>query len=418
MVEEADYFTDSGVLIDPYAYFEKIRARGTVVQLEARDMVLVTGHQEALEILRNHDSFSSASVLGPTVDLPFMPVGDDISAQIEAHRAELEGPSLMVAYDGARHSQARGLLNKLFVPSRLKANEAFIHQFAEELARDMVAKGGCEVISEVATPFVTLVIADLLGVPPEDREKFRTAIDSGPTAGDMNETGTVQATSALIFMGGFFMEYITDRRANPRADVLTDLATATYPDGSVPDLIELVKAAVFLFAAGQDTSAKLISNALRVLCEDHSLQQKLRDDLRLIPNFVEEMLRIEGSTKATFRLAQKTTEVGGVTIPAGKRVVVALAAANRDPRRWEEPETLKLDRPKAMEHLAFGRGAHVCAGAPLARVEVRVMLEQLLRQTKSIRLSAAHHGPENRRNFNYEPSYIIRGLNDLHIELE
>ncbi len=418
MSAEPDYFTDPEVLLDPYAFFESIRARGPVAQLEARDMVLITGHQEALDVLRNADDFSSATVLGPTVDLPFTPVGDDISDQIEAHRATLEGPSLMVAYDGVRHSQARGLLNKLFVPSRLKANEAFIHSFAKELAAEMVTKGKCEVINEVATPFVTLVIADLLGVPPEDREKFRAAIDNGPTAGDINETGEVQATSALIFMGGFFMEYITDRRANPRADVLTELATATYPDGSTPELLELVKASVFLFAAGQDTSAKLIGNALRFLCEDMVLQERLRADLSLIPQFVEEMLRIEGSTKTTFRLASRTTKVGDVTIPAGTRVVVSLAAANRDPRRWDAPTELKLGRPKAMEHLAFGRGAHVCAGAPLARVEVRVMLEELLKQTKAIRLSEAHHGPTEARSFAYQPSYIIRGLNDLHIELD
>ncbi len=417
MTAEPDYFTDPAVLLDPYAYFESIRARGPVVQLEARDMIMITGHEEALAVLRNQEDFSSATVLGPTVALPFIPEGDDISDQIENHRAALEGPSLMVAYDGARHTQVRGLLNRLFVPSRLKANEEFMHAFAGELANEAVARGSCELISSIATPLVTLVIADLLGVPAEDREKFRDAIDSGPTAGDINAAGEMQANSALIFMGGFFMQYMIDRRANPRADVLSDLAQATYADGTTPDLIELVKAAVFLFAAGQDTSAKLIGNAMRVLCEDQSLQQRLRDDKSLIPAFVEEMLRIEGSTKATSRLAKRTTTVGGVEIKAGTQVVIAFAAANRDPRRWEAPSELRIGRPKAIEHLAFGRGAHVCAGAPLARVEVRVMLEHLLAKTSSITLSEQHHGPAGARRFEYEPSNIIRGLEALHVEM-
>ncbi len=414
---ERDYFTDQDVLLEPYAWFEEVRARGPVTQLEARDMILVTGHEEALAVLRNPDDFSSVIAISPTVPLPFTPEGDDINVQLDAHRPALEGPGLMVVYDGPRHSAARSLLNKLFVPSRLKANEQFMESFAAQLVNDMLARGGGELISEMATPFVTLVIADLLGVPAEDRDKFRAAIDAGPTAGDINATGEQQASSALIFMGGYFMQYMQDRRANPREDVLTDLANSTYPDGTTPDLIELVKAATFLFAAGQDTSAKLIGNALRVLCEDQALQQELRDEPGRIAAFVEEMLRIEGSTKTTFRIARRTTKIGDVVIPAGKKLVIALAAANRDPRRWEEPTMLMIGRPRAMEHLAFGRGAHVCAGAPLARVEVRVLLEHLLAKTSRITLSESHHGPAGARRFDYEPSYIIRGLNELHLDL-
>jgi hypothetical protein len=132
---------------------------------------------------------------------------------------------------------------------------------------------------------------------------------------------------------------------------------------------------------------------------------------------LEEVLRLEGSTKMTARLARKDTHIGDLQVPAGTKVMLALAAANRDPRRWENPEAFILDRPKIKEHLAFGRGAHVCAGAPLARTEVRIILEKFLQHTSKIDLVEDQHGPRNDRNFDYDASFIIRGLSALHLKL-
>ena len=415
---ERDYFTDHSVLLDPYDYFEDVRAHGPVHQLTGRDIVVVTGFREAVEVLLNTEDFSSSIAgPGPVVPLPFEPVGDDLTALIEAHRADNPAADLMVSYDGDRHAANRSLLNPLFTPSRLKANEEFMFGCADAMVREMVAKGGCEVINEVATPYVTLVIADLLGVPEEDRETFRKVIDSGPPPGNIDAAEESGASSALVFMGGFFARYIQERRENPRGDVMSDMANAKYPDGTPAEMMEVVKAAMFLFAAGQDTSAKLLGNALRLLSENQEMQQTLRADRSLISGFLEEVLRLEGSTKATFRLAKRNTRIGDVAIPAGKKVVVALAAANRDPRRWEDPQAFTLGRAKIREHLAFGRGAHTCAGAPLARVEVRVLLDRFLEHTSSISLSEAHHGTAGARRIAYEASYIIRGIEELHIEL-
>jgi cytochrome P450 len=218
-------------------------------------------------------------------------------------------------------------------------------------------------------------------------------------------------------MGLFFFEYLSDRRENPRDDLLTQLALATYPDGELPDLIEMVKLSGFLFGAGQDTSAKLLSNAMRHLVEVPGLQDQLRKDHSLVPDMLEEVLRLEGSTKVTFRIARRNTTVGGRAVPAGTRLTVALAAANRDPRRWENPDEFRLGRPRIKEHLGFGRGVHTCAGAPLARLEVAEIIEQFLAHTSHIGLSAAHHGPPGQRRLDYEPSYIIRGLARLHLDL-
>jgi cytochrome P450 len=307
---------------------------------------------------------------------------------------------------------------RLFTPSRLRANEAYMEKLADQMVREMVAKGGGDVIAEMAVPFVTLVIADLLGVPEEDRNKFREVIDAGPPPGNMDAADQQTASHPLVFMAEYFARYIGERRAVPQGDVMTELATAKFPDGSTPDLMEVVKAAMFLFAAGQDTSAKLIGNAMRRMTDDEGLQAQLRADPKLIAALLEETLRLEGSTKMTSRLALRDTMIGDTEIPVGEKVFVGLAAANRDPARWEDPSAFRMDRPKIKEHVAFGRGAHTCAGAPLARVEVRVLFEKFLEHTKDIRISDAHHGPKDARTIDYEPSFIIRGIEKLFIELD
>ncbi len=416
--QERDYFTDLSVLKEPYAYFEELRARGPVCRLACRDIVVVTGFREALEVLNNSQDFSSAiAPQGAAAPLPFEPSGDDIGAQIEAHRPQFLGGELLVACDDRRHAYSRSIISRLFTPSRLKAREAFITQFADTLVADAVARGGCELIGEIATPFVTHIIADLLGVPQDDRKVFMDAIAAGPPPGNMDSEDARHQHSPLELMGAYFYQYVTDRRASPRQDVLTELATATYPDGSMPDALEIVRLATFLFGAGQDTSAKLLGNAMRHVVEVPGLQQKLRQDLSLIPPLIEEVLRLEGSTKATFRLARKNTRIGDMEIPAGTRVMIALAAANRDPQRWGCPRELQLGRDRIREHLAFGRGAHVCAGAPLARVEVRIILERFLEHTCAIDLLETRHGPRGNRTLDYEPSFIIRGLESLHLAL-
>jgi cytochrome P450 len=417
-LEDRDYFTDHSILKEPYAYFEAIRAKGPIYQLPGSGIVVVTGYDETIVVLKNTQDFSSViSPQGPAAALPFQPQGSDITPQIEAHRTEFVGGDLVVAYDDMQHTFSRSLLTRLFTPSRLKANEQFISDYSNQLVRDAVAKGGCELIKEIATPFVTLVIADLLGVPADDRQLFMEAIEAGPPPGSLNSDDLMSQNQPLVLMGMHFVGYVQDRRQNPRNDILSELANATYPDGSTPDALEIVRLATFLFGAGQDTSAKLLGNAMKFIVDQPGLQDRLRHDRSLIPLLLEEVLRLEGSTKMTARLARKDSRIGDLEVPAGTTVMLALSAANRDPRRWENPETFVLDRPKIKEHLAFGRGAHVCAGAPLARSEVRIILERFLEHTSRIDLVEDKHGPRDNRNFDYESSFIIRGLADLHLTL-
>jgi cytochrome P450 len=282
---------------------------------------------------------------------------------------------------------------------------------------ESVAKGRCELVNEIATPFVTLIIADLLGVPEDGRKIFMDAIANGPPPGSLDKDNELQPDHPLVVMGTYFAQYVAERRENPTNDILSELANASYPDGSTPDLLEIVRLATFLFGAGQDTSAKLLGNAMRYIVDVPGLQDRLRANPELIPDLLEEVLRLEGSTKMTARLARTDTRIGDVGISAGTRIFVALAAANRDPRRWEQPNEFMLGRPKIREHLAFGKGPHICAGAPLARVEVRIILEQFLQQTSQIDLDEQTHGPRGDRRFDFEPSFIIRGLSSLDVTL-
>jgi cytochrome P450 len=415
---ERDFFTDRAVLLDPYAWVDASRQKARVRKMDARDVVMVTGFAEATAMLVNGDGYSAViAAAGPTAPLPFEPQGSDITDQIAEHHTKFVGSESFLSFDGPRHAASRSLLNSLFTPSRLKANEAYMRGVAERMVADTVRTGTSEVIGKLATPYVTLVIADLLGIPEEDREMLFVAITSGPMPGSLDDADAGASLAPLTqALGGLFYKYITDRRAHPQGDVMTELATATYPDGTQPTIQDLIVTAVFLFAAGQDTSAKLLGNAIRHLAEDTAMQDHLRANPAKIPAFIEEMLRLEGSSKVTHRLATKDTELGGMAIPAGTKLVASLAGANRDPARWENPNDFILDRPRIKEHLAFGRGAHTCIGAPLARAEVRVILEQLLAQTTHFALSESHHGPAGDRKLHYEPSYIIRGLEELHVE--
>jgi cytochrome P450 len=403
--DEVDFFTDGSLWDDPYPYFEYLRSKGPVCRLPHRHAVAVTGHEEAVAVFSEPATFSSVnSANGPIPDLPFVPEGDDIREQVERFRPQMYMASQVVTQDGFRHSMLRSLLMQLFMPTRLKALEQYLEDLSDELIDTLIQGGRCELMQSYATPYATLVIADLLGVPEEDRRLFR---DRPPN---------LSGDERLQLLATYFRDYIGDRRRNPRDDIMSQFASARYPDGSTPTIADMVNLACTLFAAGQDTTAKILCTSMRQLAERPDLQTSLRDENQRIPDFIEEMLRFDGPIKIDSRLVLRSTTLGGVDLAAGTTVCLFLDAINRDPRRYAEPAEIKLDRPKAREHLAFGRGAHTCAGAPLARTELRISLSRLLSRLHGIRIDEAVHGPRAARRFEYVPSYLLRGLKELHLE--
>lgn len=289
-------------------------------------------------------------------------------------------------------------------------------RLADRQMDTFLAGGRCEFIGEFASPFAMLVIADLLGVPEEDQPRFEEALLHRPTGGVGSIGDNHMAHSPLEYLYQQFTKYITDRRESPRDDVLTGLATATFPDGSTPEVIDAVRVAANLFAAGQETTVRLLGSAVQMIAENPELQQLLRDERERIPNFIEESLRMESPIKGDFRLSKVPTTIGGVDLPAGTTVMLLNAAANRDPRRFADPATFDVGRANARQHISFGRGIHTCPGAPLARAEARVSIERLLDRTKDIRISEDKHGPAGARRYSYVPTFILRGVTRLHVE--
>ncbi len=410
-VESRDFFKDEELFIDPHPYYDDIRARCPVMREPFHDVVMVTGFDEALEVYSNPTTWSSCNtVAGP--GFPVTLEGDDVSDLIDAHRDELPFSDQLPSFDPPNHTAQRGLLMRLITPKRMKENEEFMWGLADRQIDEFLANEKCEFVKEYAAPYTLLVVADLLGVPQEDFAAIRARMTTKPAERALGD----HDHKPLEYLYEQFTAYIENRRANPRGDVMTAMATATFPDGSTPPVHDVALIAANLFAAGQETTVRLLTASLRMIGERPELQQLLRDERQRIPNFIEEMLRLETPIQGSFRLARRTTSVGGVELRAGTTVFVAPGAANRDPRHFENPDEFELDRANGRQHLAFAHGIHTCAGAPLARAEARVTIERFLDRTADIRISESAHGPADQRRYDYIHTYFLQGLTSLHLE--
>jgi len=417
-VDAVDFFRGDAeeLLVDPYSYLDRMRELCPVHREPHHDVVMVTGFEEAREVYNDVSTFSSAnSVSGPFPGFPVPLEGDDVSELIEQYRDQLPLSDQIIVFDPPKHTDHRSLMLRLLTPKRLKENEDLMWSLVDRHLDAFIADGQCDFISAYASPFTLSIIGDLLGVPDEDKEAFRRDLQGG---GDntVGSTETAMVHSPLEALYNRFSTYIEERRESPRSDVLTGMATATYPDGSIPEVGDVARVAVNLFAAGQETTVRFLAAALQILGDNPDVQQALRDDRSLIPNFVEETLRLEAPVKGDFRVSRTPSTVGGVDISAGSCVMVLNGAANRDPREFERPNEFDVNRANARHHIAFGHGIHSCPGAPLARAEGLVSISRILDRMGDIRISEEKHGPAGQRRYSYAPSFILRGLTNLYIE--
>ena len=423
--EAHDFFRSDQYITDPYPYFDYLREQSPVLREPHQGIFMITGYNEAMEVYNDPARFSSCmSTTGPFAGCPIPLEGrgnEDISALIEEYRDQTPFHDQLPTMDPPTHSAHRSLLMSLITPRRLKENEDFMWKLADEVIDPFLASGECEFMDAFAQPFAVLVVSDLLGVPPEDRVEFRQHLirveqESGGAV--VGGTDGEVTHGPLVFLYEKFSAYIEDRRANPKPDVLTGLADARFPDGSVPEPIEVARIAANMFAAGQETTVRLLSYAFQLIGDRPDIQKRLREDRSLIPNFVEECMRTEGPVKGDFRLAKQPTSVGGVDIPAGSFLYISNGAANRDARRFENPAEFQLDRKNARLQLGFGAGRHACPGAPLARAETVVSINRMFDRTSDIRISEKAHGPAGARRYNYLPTFILRGLTHITIEFD
>jgi cytochrome P450 len=405
-VLDRNFFTDPELLQDPTPYYVALRERGPVWREPHLGVVILSGIEEILAIYADHEHFSAiVSALGPLVKVPRPEAGESWAEVIERRRHEIPMGDQIVSLDPPRHTRHRSLLGRLFAPNRLKENEEFMWTLAAQLIREFADRGEVEFCAAYAKPFTLLVVADLLGVPRADHVTFRSWLRGikGNVGDPKGEHGGDQVFANLH---PYFTRYIEARRASPGEDVMSRLAEARFPDGELPEVADVVRIASIMFAAGQETTARLLSTGMRFLAEQPALADALRSDPEGIPNFVEECLRLEGPIKSTFRLALHDTKIAGVDVPAGTIVMGLLGAANRDPRVFEDPDRFDAGRPNARRNIAFGHGEHFCPGASLARAEARITFERLLTELADFRLV-------DPSALSYAKTFIIRGLEDL-----
>ncbi len=266
---KVDFFRDSRLTDDPYTFYEALREKCPVTKEEHYGVTMVTGWQEAVDVYNDAETFSSCiSVTGPFPGFPVSLEGmedGDITELITQHRDEIPFSDQLPTLDPPTHTNHRALLMRLITPKRLKENEDAMWQLADDILDDFLAPGEGEFIKGFAGPFTLRVIADLLGVPEEDRPELLERLSRGTHGSGLGNADKTLTKTPLEYLYDVFATYVEDRRAEPRDDVLTGLATASFPDGTMPEVGDVVRVATNVFSAGQETTVRLLSTALKVI---------------------------------------------------------------------------------------------------------------------------------------------------------
>ncbi|MEU4654879.1 cytochrome P450 [Streptomyces sp. NPDC023723] len=413
---EIDFFTDASVAADSAPYFDHMLANHPVWREDKYGVVIVTGYEEALQVYHQPEVYSSINRTGgPVVDLPVELAGDDLTDLLEQHRRYFPTNDQIVTFDPPMHTDHRALLMGLITPKRLKENEDFLKATADRFLDELLPAGGCDYIWDYSKRYAVLAVADLLGVPVSDHPMLieLLATRPGPVLGNLKLQTAHGNTLERLY--DYFVQKIEERRAVPANDILTGMAVATFPDGTLPEPIQVARIAANLFAAGNETTVQLLGISLARIAEDPELQERLRREPALVPKFIEETLRVEAPIRGSFRLTKVATSIGGLDLAPGTVVMLLHGAAGRDARVFDNPAEFDVTRPNSRQHLAFGRGIHTCPGAPLARAEAVFSITRLLERTASIGISEKHHGPAGDRHWDLMESYKFRGHNHLHL---
>jgi len=361
---------------DPYPRYHRLRDEAPVYFHPRLGVWILSRYEDAVGVLRdprflaNRTRSQAFQRTDPFRDLP--PVMRDGIYK-----------SLLMT-DAPQHTRLRKLVNKAFTPRGVEGLAPRVEILVEELLDRMAHRAGrgepVELVRDLAYPLPVTVIAELLGVPVEDRERFkawstRLRVLLDPVAA---VAGMKEAVRAYEEMESYFRELFEARRRAPRDDLLSRLVAAEV-DGDRLDEVEMLALCALILGAGHETTTNLIANAVLALLGHPDERKRLQDDPGGMERAVEEFLRYDSPVQATDRVASEACEIGGRRIEPGLFVVTLLGAANRDPARFPEPDRLDLARDDG-SHLSFGQGAHFCLGAHLARVEARIALAGLLRR--------------------------------------
>lgn len=350
---------------------------------------VVSRYADVDAVLRDDVLFSSRNVVGP--DRP------DVFARLRAERrgdprvetASVFFDILLLSSDGAEHTRARSFVKTAFTPRRVRAMEEAIARLCEELAGRIGGREDVAFVREFAIPLPVRTIASALGIPEHDYLDFKRWTEAMLTVFGSPAPGPEQIESfldAAVRLTDYIAPLVEERRAHPGDDLISALA-GENDDGERLGMGELLEICKEFLTAGNHTTTRALTGTMLYLVRAPGLQEEVRAEPALIPALVEEGLRLSSPIQVFYRTATADAEVGGVAVAAGQHLFLRYAAANRDAERFAEPLAPRLGR-EDRRHLAFGRGAHVCPGAPLARAEMRIALETLLRRSSWIELAA------------------------------
>jgi cytochrome P450 len=375
---------------NPYPLYADLRPRG--VFRSPLGVWATSSHATASDVLRDQ-RFSSSPSHQSGYRPPTYPVGDP--------RAELPVESLL-AMDPPDHTRLRRLVTRAFGHRVITGLEPWIRDVTDRLLTSADAEAGFDLIDALAFPLPIAVICRLLGIPAEDQARFRVwGHDLATTLEPQTSPNAEMRTrSSELALTGYLRELVTKRRADPDDSLLSALV-AVEDEGDRLSSDELVAMAVLLLVAGFETTVNLIGNGTVALLGEHDQWERLREEPALATSAVEELLRYDSPVQLTSRIATEDVEVGGVLIRKGAPIIAAIGGANRDPEVFDDPDSLRIDRPNASRHLAFSLGIHHCLGASLARLEGRIAIEELTRRYPRLEMA----GTPVRR-----PLLVLRGF--------
>ncbi|MDO8307239.1 MAG: cytochrome P450 [Actinomycetota bacterium] len=351
-----DPFADENTR-DPFPTYQRLLAEAPVYHNPHRDFWAISRFEDVKAALMDWDTYSSAE--GVRID----------------SLLELAGPSPLTM-DPPRHRLLRNLLRKPFAPRGIYELEGTVDQVVGALLDELADEGEVDVVSCFAKRLPVTIICQLLGVPADQATLLKGWADAMLETVPGQEGSTPEALRGAEQLRNYWLAQLGDRRQAPRDDILTTIAT-TLVDGEPLSVDEQVGMCNLVFEAGNATTGTLIANSILALGTHRQQKDWLAANPHAINESIEELLRWESPVQTLMRVAKKPVTLHGVEIPAGARVLLVLGAANRDPRVWDSPDELRLERP-LVRHLAFGDGIHHCLGAPLARLEAPIALRQFL----------------------------------------
>jgi cytochrome P450 len=381
---------------NPYPTYQRLRSEDPVHWDEAYGRWILTRYADVVAVLRSPAASSDRA----GAMLRFAP---------PSMRPLVESRSnSMIHSDAPKHTRLRLLVNKAFTARAVEAMTGNIRRLVDGFLDAVVSRGRMDVIADLAYPLPVTVIAEMLGVPAEDRDRFKRWSDElaalvGGNAADLGLRDYRRIARRSHELSAYLAGIVARRRAEPQDDLLSALAQAEEAGDRLSG-DELYANATLLLVAGHETTTNLIGNGTLALLHHPDQWQRLKADPSLVPQAVEELLRYDSPVQFTTRLLKEDLDVGGKRLRAGQTVLLILGAANRDPGQFADPDRLDVGRTD-VKHLSFGLGSHYCLGAPLARLEARVGFEALLRRMPNLRLEGGD--PPFRDNFN------LRGLETL-----